>query len=171
MTPMLQIDGLCKRFGRRQVLDGFSLHVAPGEIIGLLGPNGCGKSTALNIVCQLLDADAGQVRLMGESLGRHSRSHIGLCAQDSALYPDLLPAENLDFFARLYGVPAEQRRARVADLMERFGRMRPPAWAACRAAGSSGCTWRWRWCTAPSCWCWTNPRPPSTWRRGWICGC
>jgi len=121
MTAMLQIDGLCKRFGDRQVLDGFSLQVARGEIIGLLGPNGCGKSTALNIVCQLLDSDAGQVLLMGESLGRHSRSRIGLCAQDSALYPDLLPAENLDFFARLYGVPAEQRRTRVADLMERFG--------------------------------------------------
>ena len=103
------------------MLDGFSLQVARGEIVGLLGPNGCGKSTALNIVCQLLDADAGQVLLGGEPLARRSRARIGLCAQDSALYLDLLPAENLDFFARLYGVPSEQRRARVAGLMERFG--------------------------------------------------
>ena len=68
MTAALQIDGLHKRFGSRQVLDGFSLQVARGEVMGLLGPNGCGKSTVLNIVCQLLQADAGQVQLMGEPL-------------------------------------------------------------------------------------------------------
>jgi ABC-2 type transport system ATP-binding protein len=117
---MLQIEGLHKRFGSRVVLDGFSLEVARGEIVGLLGPNGCGKSTVLNIVCQLLSADAGQVQLMGEVVGPRSRSRIGLCAQDGALYPDLLPAENLDFFARVYGLPAALRRQRVDELMQRF---------------------------------------------------
>ena len=68
MTPALQIDGLQKRFGSRHVLDGFSLQVQRGEVVGLLGPNGCGKSTVLNIVCQLLQADAGQVQLMGQPL-------------------------------------------------------------------------------------------------------
>ncbi len=125
-TAALQIDGLHKRFGLRsegrQVLDGFSLQVARGEVVGLLGPNGCGKSTVLNIVCQLLQADAGQVQLMGEPLRQSgARARVGLCAQDCALYPDLLPAENLDFFARLHGLPAAQRRARVAQLMDRFG--------------------------------------------------
>jgi ABC-2 type transport system ATP-binding protein len=78
----------------------------------------------LNIVCQLLQADAGEVRLMGEPLARlgaAARARVGLCAQDCALYPDLLPEENLNFFGRLHGVPAAQRRARIADLMERFG--------------------------------------------------
>ena len=124
MTPALQIDGLRKRFGGRQVLDGFSLQVQRGEVMGLLGPNGCGKSTLLYIVCQLLQADAGQVQLMGQPLsvlGTSARARIGLCAQDCALYPDLLPAENLHFFGRLYGLPAAQRQARVAELMERFG--------------------------------------------------
>ena len=125
-TAALQIDGLHKRFGLRsegrQVLDGFSLQVARGEVVGLLGPNGCGKSTVLNIVCQLLQADAGQVQLMGEPLRQSgARARVGLCAQDCALYPDLLPAENLDFFARLHGLPAAQRHARVAQLMDRFG--------------------------------------------------
>jgi len=124
MTAALQIDGLHKRFGSRQVLDGFSLQVARGEVMGLLGPNGCGKSTVLNIVCQLLQADGGQVQLMGEPLARlgaAARARVGLCAQDCALYPDLLPGENLHFFGRLHGLPAAQRRERVADLMERFG--------------------------------------------------
>lgn len=124
MTASLQIEALYKRFGSRQVLNGFSLNVARGEVVGLLGPNGCGKSTVLNIVCQLLQSDAGQVQLMGSPIGQSgaiARARIGLCAQDCALYPDLLPEENLHFFARLYGVPAAQRHARVAELMESFG--------------------------------------------------
>ena len=56
---VLSLQGLHKRFGSQTVLDGLDLTVAPGEIVGLLGPNGCGKSTTLNIVCGLLDADAG----------------------------------------------------------------------------------------------------------------
>lgn len=123
-TAALQIDNLHKRFGSHQVLDGFSLQVGRGEVMGLLGPNGCGKSTVLNIVCQLLQADKGQVQLMGEPMARFGaarRARVGLCAQDCALYPDLLPEENLHFFGRLHGLPAAQRHARVADLMERFG--------------------------------------------------
>jgi ABC-2 type transport system ATP-binding protein len=127
-STVLQIDGLYKRFGDgsegRQVLDGFSLQVRRGEVMGLLGPNGCGKSTVLNIVCQLLQADAGQVQLMGEPLARlgaKARALVGLCAQECALYPDLLPAENLHFFGRLHGLPAVQRQARVAELMDSFG--------------------------------------------------
>jgi len=124
MTVALQIDGLFKRFGEQQVLDGFSLQVARGEVVGLLGPNGCGKSTVLNIICQLLKADAGQVQLMGHSMSEQSanaRARIGYCAQESALYPDLFPQENIQFFARLYGVPSAELNARVAELMERFG--------------------------------------------------
>ena len=123
MTAALQIDGLFKRFGEQQVLTGFSLQVARGEVVGLLGPNGCGKSTVLNIICQLMQADAGQVQLMGQPMmeqSAHARTRIGYCAQETALYPDLFPQENMDFFARLYGVPPAQRNARVAELMETF---------------------------------------------------
>jgi ABC-2 type transport system ATP-binding protein len=123
MTAALRIDGLYKRFGERQVLNGFSLDIARGEVVGLLGPNGCGKSTVLNIICQLLHADAGQVRLMGQPMveqSTHARARIGYCAQESGLYPDLFPQENIQFFARLYGVPVAQRSARVAEVMERF---------------------------------------------------
>lgn len=138
MTTALQIDGLYKRFSDHEVLDGFNLQVAHGEVVGLLGPNGCGKSTVLNIICQLLQADAGEVQLMGQPMRKqsaHARARIGYCAQASALYPDLFPQENIQFFARLYGVPAAQRNARVGELMERFGLV---SYAATRAGMLSG---------------------------------
>jgi ABC-2 type transport system ATP-binding protein len=123
MTAVLQIDDVHKWFGSLHVLDGFSLRVDPGEVVGLLGPNGCGKSTVLNIVCKLLSYDLGQVRLLGEPLSElnyRARGWVGLCTQHSALYPDLLPAENLHFFARLYGLSEKERTQRVAELMHRF---------------------------------------------------
>lgn len=89
MTVALQIDGMFKRFGEQRVLNGFNLQVARGEVVGLLGPNGCGKSTVLNIICQLLQADAGQVQLMGQPMieqSTHARARIGYCAQEIGLY-------------------------------------------------------------------------------------
>jgi ABC-2 type transport system ATP-binding protein len=123
MTAVLQIDDVHKLFVSLHVLDGYSLRVDPGEVVGLLGPNGCGKSTVLNIVCKLLSYDLGQVRLLGEPLSElnyRARGWVGLCTQHSALYPDLLPAENLHFFARLYGLSEKERTQRVAELMHRF---------------------------------------------------
>ena len=123
MTTMLHIDGIHKWFGSHHVLDGFSLRVEQGEVVGLLGPNGCGKSTVLKIVCRLLSLDSGEVRLMGEplnALSYRARGLVGLCTQHCALYPDLLPAENLHFFARLYGLSDQDRQHRVAELMTIF---------------------------------------------------
>ncbi len=77
----------------------------------------------LNIVCKLLSYDAGQVQLMGEPLSELSyraRGLVGLCTQHCALYPDLLPAENLHFFARLYGLSSLERQQRVEELMSSF---------------------------------------------------
>ena len=123
MTAALHLDDVHNWFGSHHVLDGFSLRVEQGEVVGLLGPNGCGKSTVLNIVCKLLSFDVGQVQLMGEPLNELSyraRGLVGLCTQHCALYPDLLPAENLQFFARLYGLSDKERNQRVAELMRNF---------------------------------------------------
>jgi ABC-2 type transport system ATP-binding protein len=109
---LLRMAGIGKRFGQRVVLQGFNLQVQRGEVYGLLGPNGCGKSTALNIACGLLKADAGSVQV--------NARRVGVCPQQTALYRDLLPAENLDFFARLHGLNRSQRAARVAALMQAF---------------------------------------------------
>ena len=123
MTTVLEIQDIHKWFGSHHVLDGISLRVEQGEIVGLLGPNGCGKSTVLKIVCKLLSLDAGEVLLMGKPLSELSyraRGLVGLCSQDAALYPNLLPAENLHFFARLYGLLDQDRQHRVAELMKIF---------------------------------------------------
>ena len=123
MTTVLHIDDLHKWYGSQHVLNGFHLRVEPGEVVGLLGPNGCGKSTVLNIVGKLVSYDHGQVRLMGKplmELGYRARGMVGVCSQHCALYPDLLPAENLHFFARVYGLSDKQRTQRVTELMHSF---------------------------------------------------
>jgi len=117
---MLRMSAICKRFGARQVLDGLALSVGRGEVYGLLGPNGCGKSTAINILCNLLDADAGSVEVAGEPVSKRTQRRIGACPQEIALYKDLRAAENLDFFARLYGLSAADRQRRVDELIELF---------------------------------------------------
>ncbi len=119
--PALELRALHKQRGGRPVLQGLDLQLAAGEVFGLLGPNGCGKTTALHIASGLLQADGGQVWLQGHPAGLHTRTLLGLCPQQPALYRELRPAENLDFFARLYGLPADLRAQRVAALMQRFG--------------------------------------------------
>lgn len=123
MTTALEINDIHKAFGRHKVLDGFSLRLERGEILGLLGPNGCGKSTVLNIICRLLLPDVGQISLMGQPLNRMNnkdRSLVGFCTQRCALYPDLFPAENLHFFGRIHGLSAHECQQRVAELMRTF---------------------------------------------------
>jgi len=81
----------------------------------LLGPNGAGKTTTINILCQVLAPDSGCIRLNGEPLGRASKHWLGVAPQDNLLYRNLSVAENLQFFAQLYGLNREQRRRRVAE--------------------------------------------------------
>jgi ABC-2 type transport system ATP-binding protein len=123
MNAALEITDVHKSFGKQKVLNGLSLRVEEGEIVGLLGPNGCGKSTVLNIIGQLLLPDAGQISLMGQALhpsNGKARSQVGFCAQRCALYPDLLPAEHLHFFGRLHGLTEKECQLRVAELMRTF---------------------------------------------------
>ena len=123
MSAALEIHDIHKSFGNQKVLDGFSLRLEAGEILGLLGPNGCGKSTVLNMICKLLLPDAGQISLMGQALhqmNEKERSLIGFCTQRCALYPDLFPAENLHFFGQLHGLSNKECQHRVGELMRIF---------------------------------------------------
>ncbi len=117
---ILEIRGVNKSFDGKLVLDGLSFSVAPGEIYGLLGPNGSGKTTTINILCSLLAADSGTTRVMGTDSGDERKRLIGFAPQEISIYRDLTCAENLDFFSRLYGLSSQQRRERVSELIEAF---------------------------------------------------
>jgi ABC-2 type transport system ATP-binding protein len=115
---------LNKTFGTFQAVKNFQLEVRNGEIYGLLGANGAGKTTAIKIICGLIDPTSGSVSLMGKAKGLRSaavRSRIGYMSQKFALYDDLTIGENLDFYARLYGVDEsvrEERKKWVLDSAE-----------------------------------------------------
>jgi len=117
---IVDIQDLKKSFAATAVLDGLSFSVAPGEVYGLLGPNGSGKTTTINILCNLLAADAGSARVMGIAAGEETKRLIGFAPQEISIYRDLSCAENLDFFARLNGLSPARRRERVAELIDAF---------------------------------------------------
>ncbi|HEX7286096.1 MAG TPA: ATP-binding cassette domain-containing protein [Candidatus Angelobacter sp.] len=112
---------LNKRFGSFQAVKNFQLEVRNGDIYGLLGANGAGKTTSIKIICGLLDPSSGSVTLLGQSKGLRSatvRSRIGYMSQKFALYDDLTIGENLDFYARLYGVDESVREERKKWVLE-----------------------------------------------------
>jgi ABC-2 type transport system ATP-binding protein len=118
---------LNKRFGSFQAVKNFQLEVRNGDIYGLLGANGAGKTTSIKIICGLIDPTSGSVTLLGKSKDLRSaevRSRIGYMSQKFALYDDLTIGENLDFYARLYGVDESVRQERkkwVLDAAELSG--------------------------------------------------
>jgi ABC-2 type transport system ATP-binding protein len=115
--------GLRKAYGDKVVLDGVDLSIAEGEVFALLGPNGAGKTTTVHILSTLIPADAGAVSVLGHDLRSDSdavRAGIGVTGQFSAVDNLLTGEENLLLMGRLLHVPAPERRARAADLLERF---------------------------------------------------
>ena len=117
---ILRFDGVSKSFSGKQVLDRLSFSVERAQVYGLLGPNGCGKSTAINILCNLLDPDAGTVRI-DDMASRDAKRILGYCPQETALYRDLNAVENLRFFAQVYGLSHARGELRVEELVELFG--------------------------------------------------
>jgi drug efflux transport system ATP-binding protein len=112
---------LNKVFGSFQAVKNFQLEIRNGEIYGLLGANGAGKTTSIKIICGLLDPTSGSVTLLGKSKGLRAaavRSRIGYMSQKFALYDDLTIGENLDFYARLYGVDESVREERKQWVLE-----------------------------------------------------
>ena len=107
MTPVLALDRVVKSFGGTRAVDGLSLEVAPGEMFGLIGPDGAGKTTTLRMMCGLLRPDSGEVRLFDADpfkVRRISVDSVGYVSQRFSLYGDLTIDENIAFFARLHGV-------------------------------------------------------------------
>src|SRR5271166_3076447 len=120
---VVAVADLVRQFGIFTAVDQVSFSVRRGEIFGLLGPNGAGKTTTFRMLCGLLPATHGTLRVAGVDL--HSaraaaRQQLGYVAQKFALYGDLSVVENLDFFASAYGLRGARRRERVAWALEQF---------------------------------------------------
>jgi ABC-2 type transport system ATP-binding protein len=118
---MLRVQGLVRRFGNKEVLRGVDFAVAAGRICGLLGANGAGKSTVINIIVGLLTPDAGVVTIAAEPSARGRRQRLGHAPQEIALYPALSCEENVRFFGRLYGLRGVDLQRRVERVLERTG--------------------------------------------------
>ena len=102
---MIKIENLVKRYGDNVALDHFNLNVEEGEIFGLLGPNGSGKTTAINCMLALLKFDRGSIKIMGEEMAPDNykvKEQIGIVMQDVAVFEELNVQENIDYFCSLY---------------------------------------------------------------------
>ena len=118
----IDVRGLTKRYGGRSVVDHVSIRVRRGAIFGFLGPNGSGKTTTIRMLCGLLTPDEGEGACLGFDLRREASSikrEVGYMTQRFSLYEDLSIDENLDFVARMYGVP--RRRQAIAATLDRLG--------------------------------------------------
>lgn len=123
MTTVLEATGLVKTYGRQRALDGFTLRVAAGEIAGLVGRNGAGKTTFVEAVAGLVRPESGHVRVSGvDALARPraARALCGISPQETALYPAATVAEHLRLFGALAGLRGAGLRRAVDDIAERM---------------------------------------------------
>jgi ABC-2 type transport system ATP-binding protein len=121
--PAIEAEGLAKRFGATQALDGIDLSVPAGGILGLLGPNGAGKTTVVRILATLLRPDAGRARILGADVVTQPgevRGRIGLTGQYAALDEYLTGRANLVMIGRLARLGRSQAHQRADELLERF---------------------------------------------------
>lgn len=122
-VAVVQVQNLVRRFGKFVAVDHVTFEVQRGEIFGLLGPNGAGKTTTFRMLCGLLPASEGMLRVAGADLRRaraSARQHIGYVAQKFSLYGQLSVSENLEFFARAYSLRGEQKRRRIEWASQHF---------------------------------------------------
>ncbi len=123
-SPIIETHGLSRAFKQVPAVQSLDLEVMPGELFGLIGPDGAGKTTTLRLLAGLLDPTDGQGTVAGYDLRKQTESikpHIGYMAQEFSLYGDLTVAENLRFFAELYQLDPQQLRQRTARLLEFAG--------------------------------------------------
>jgi ABC-2 type transport system ATP-binding protein len=116
----IRTTGLRRTFGATVAVDALDLDVAEGEIFGLVGPDGAGKTTTMRMLTGILAPGAGTAEVAGFDVRRESeplKEHIGYMSQRFGLYPDLSVLENLDFYADIYSVPAADRAARTERLL------------------------------------------------------
>lgn len=124
---MVELKQVTRRFGSLVAVNGLTLDVAAGEIFGLVGPDGAGKTTTLRMLCGLMDPDEGSVRIAGFDVGRNIDSvkdRIGYMAQKFGLYGDLTVEENMYFYSELFGIGGPERERMMSEFLE-MTRMAP----------------------------------------------
>jgi ABC-2 type transport system ATP-binding protein len=122
-NPPLLAEGLEKSYGKTAALQGLNLMAQEGTVLGVLGPNGSGKTTTVRILSTLLRPDAGRAEVAGFDVVKHPeqvRARIGLTGQYAALDESLTGRENLEMIGRLYHLPKAQAKPRADELLERF---------------------------------------------------
>lgn len=120
----LEVSQLSKFYGTQKALDEVSFSAAPGRILGFLGPNGAGKSTTMKIITGYLQADSGEVKILGENALENPKKispKIGYLPEHNPLYLDLYVREFLEFSGGLYGMKSAQVRERVNELVKKTG--------------------------------------------------
>ncbi len=123
-APAIAASHLTRRFGDFTAVDDVSFTIETGEIFGFLGSNGCGKTTTMKMLTGLLPASEGQAWLFGEQVKSHdleTRKRVGYMSQSFSLYAELTVRQNLDLHARLFHLPRDQIRPRIAELAAQFG--------------------------------------------------
>lgn len=121
---MIRVNNLVKRYGDLLALDHLSFEVKDGEIFGLLGPNGSGKTTAINCILSLLKYDKGEIEIFGQSMTPEAyelKRNIGIVMQNVAVYNELTVYENIDYFCGLYIKDKSLRKKMVSEALEFVG--------------------------------------------------
>jgi NitT/TauT family transport system ATP-binding protein len=118
--PHVTIRGLTKRFGEACIYENFDLELPRGELISVFGPNGCGKSTLINMIAGLIPVDAGQILFDGQTIDEITFGYVFQNYRE-ALFPWLRAFENIEYPLKLRQVPKRERRARVERLVAHLG--------------------------------------------------
>lgn len=123
MKTAIEVQGLTKRFGQFTAVDKVDMVIPREAVYGFLGPNGSGKTTAIRMMCGLLEPSAGEIEVLGMKIPeqtRQIRREVGYMTQKFSLYSDLTILQNMQFMAQIMGVERSKRKGRVHDLLERF---------------------------------------------------
>lgn len=118
------MENLVKKFEDVTAVDGINLQVSKGELFGLLGPNGAGKTTTINILCGLIKPTSGSAKVGGYNVQKDTakvKDLIGVCPQETAIYPYLTGAENVELFGNLHAMNKESLKTRRDMLLENMG--------------------------------------------------
>lgn len=123
-TPVVKVENLVKRYKELVALDHFNLEIQAGEVFGLLGPNGSGKTTTINCILSLLSFDKGRIELFGKEMQPDSyqlKRQIGVVMQNVAVFEELTVYENIDYFCGLYITDKKLRKQYVQDAIAFVG--------------------------------------------------